>query len=415
MVRIALRNLRRNARRTALTLAAVAFGLAMMVFTVNLQRGEYDSMIRAAVQSQAGHVVVERPERREDEDPALLVEDADAVAATMRRRFPDGVVTPRLVLPALAMSTANSVGVQLEGIDPDAEARVRDLPDKVVEGAWLGEVDPAAAGEPLLVGAGLAESLGVGLGDKVVLMAQLGTGDMESRLFRVRGIFRTGGAEMDGFVAFAPLDAARGLVGDRDVATLVALHLPDPAEADAAVAALRGELAGRDDVVVLHWREALAGLFAIIEVDRMSGDIMMAVIGLIVAFGVLNTLLMSVLERTREFGVLLALGLRPGRLARLVVLEGLAIGLLGAALGVLLGAALSWPMVRHGLDFSRWMGGRQVVESGGYTLDLLIRGRYDPARMGLYALGAVIFCTLASLYPAWTIARLRPVEALHHR
>jgi len=186
-------------------------------------------------------------------------------------------------------------------------------------------------------------------------------------------------------------------------------------KADAFDAADRIRTAlARPELEVLHWKDALSELFALIQVDRSGGDVMLAIIGLIVAFGVLNTMLMSVLERTREFGVMLSLGMKPRQIAWLVLLEGLILGFIGAVGGLLLGLAFTWPTVHYGIDFSAFAGGGETMESGGVAVDMLMKGKWDPARMSYYFIGAVMFCGLAALYPAWTISRLRPVTALRH-
>ena len=405
---IALRNLHRNTRRTALTLAAIGFGLAMMIFTVNLQHGSYQMMIESAVSTMAGHVVVQAQGYQDDKEPTQLVRDASAVAATMAAEYPDAVVAPRIFTGGLLMSANSSVGVALTGLDAAAELRVQDLHEKLVEGSWLGD-----DGREIIVGVDMAETLDVGLGDKLVYMGQNGTDEVQSRLFRVCGVFRTGSAQFDGRMAFAHLGAAQEIMGGGDVANMVTLHLDDPDDVFEAVPRIEALLA-RPELDVRHWKDALPELFAIIQVDRGSGDVMLAIIGLIVAFGVLNTMMMSVLERTREFGVMLSVGMKPRQIAWLVLLEGLLLGLLGAMVGLLLGFAFSWPIVHYGLDYGAMMGGGDTMESGGILMDTVVHGVWDPVRMAIYFTGAVVFCICAAIYPAWTISKLRPVQALRH-
>ncbi len=407
LVKLALRNLFRNTRRTILTLAAIGLGLAMMLFVVNLQHGTYQSMIRTGISSMAGHVVVQAQGYQEDREPTLLVQDASAVVATMASEYPQAVVAPRIFTGGLLMSAYSSMGVALTGLDAAAELQVQDLHEKLVDGAWLGEDD-----RELIIGVDMADALDVELGDKLVYMGQNGSDEVQSRLFRVCGIFRMGSAQFDGRLAFAHLAAAQELMGGGDVANMVTLHMPEPDDAFEATPQLQA-LLGRPELDVRHWKDALPEIFALIQVDRGSGDVMLAVIGLIVAFGVLNTMMMSVLERTREFGVMLSLGMRPRQIAWLVLLEGLVLGLLGALAGVLLGLAFSWPAVHYGIDYSGLMGG-DTMESGGLLIDALVFAAWDPVRMGIYFAGAVAFCFFAAVYPAWSISRLRPVQALRH-
>jgi putative ABC transport system permease protein len=409
LLKLAVRNLFRNTGRTLITLAAIAFGLALVHMLITLQTGSYAEMLRQGVSTLAGHVVVEPVGFHETPDEDSVVKNAGEIVRRLSERFPDAVVAPRLTVGGLLTSARGSVGVALTGFDPKAEATIQELDDRVRAGTWLTGDDRG-----ILLGIELAESLGVGVGDKVVYLGQHGDQkEMASRLFRVEGVFRTGGAEIDGFTAFAPLSAVQEVFGTPDVARQITLHLPDADRSEEATEETRALLADRTDVEVLHWREALSDLWALIQVDRFSGDISLGILGIIVAMGVLNTVWMSALERTREFGVLLSLGLKPGRLASLVLLEGATIGVLGAVVGAVVGLLLSWPLVVYGLDYSSMMGS-DTMDAAGLTLSTLMYGRIDPVRMVNYTIVAVFFTTLAAAYPAFYVSRLRPVDAMHH-
>jgi ABC-type antimicrobial peptide transport system permease subunit len=162
---------------------------------------------------------------------------------------------------------------------------------------------------------------------------------------------------------------------------------------------------------VLEWPDALPELVHFIRIDRVSGDVMMAVMGLIVAMGVLNTVLMSVLERTKEFGVLMAIGMRPRRLAWLVLLEAACLGVLGSLAGLALGSGLVAYLVAYGIDYSGYMGG-EALEMEGLVLATHMFGAWDPDRMGAYVVATVVVTVLAGVYPALHLSRLEPVEAL---
>ncbi len=405
MLRLAFRNLRRNMRRSLLTLAAIAFGLAFMAVGGNLQAGQHDDIQRSAISALAGEIVVDRVGYRDDHEPELAVPSAEAARKALADAFPGATVTSRIALGGLLTSPTSSVGAALSAVDPVAEAAVQDL--RVVDGAWLDPAEPRG----IVIGKGMAETLGVKLGDKLVFMGQYGTDEVQSRLFRVRGIFRTGSADVDGSLAWANLVAGQELLVQPDVADQIAVHLPGGADEEEALAKARAVLAGHPgELEILHWRDALPEIYAMLSIDRKSNDILMGILGIIVAMGVLNTVLMSVMERTREFGVLMAIGMRPRRLAGLVLLEALLLGLAGAVIGLIVGAAMSWPLVTSGLDYTDVVG--ETYETAGVRLSGLIKARYAWDRQLQYGLGAVAMTVAAALYPALQVTRLTPVAAM---
>lgn len=408
LLRLASRSLRRNRRRSLITILGIAFGLALMSLSNNISYGSHQDMIRSAVGLMAGHVVVQHRAWQEDPSAAHFVPDSGRIVARLQQAIPEASVLRRIQMEGLLLSPRSTSAVGLRAVEPEAEAAVIDLDDRIVEGAWLqsGDLDG------VVLGTVLAERLSVGLGDKVVFMSQVAGQEVESRLFRVRGLFRTGSPEIDGLVAIVPLPAAQPLLPGPDAATMIALHLPDDRQTAAMAARARAAV---DDptLAVLGWPEAIPDIVAFVELDSAWSDAMWAVLGLIVALGVVNTVLMSVMERVREFGIMLAVGMRPRQLATMVLAEGVGLGLLGALLGLLLGTLLTLPLMHWGLDLSEMYGG-ESIEAGGVPLSLVLYPRLDLARMGTYPLVGIGFALLASLYPAWKVTSLRPIDAIRH-
>lgn len=408
-LRLAVRNLARNLRRTVITVLAVAFGLSLIHFTINLQSGQYDEMIKSGVSALAGHVVVQGEGYQKEQDSDIFVADSSTIASKITTSIGGTVVAPRLMLGGLLVSPTGSVGVALSGVDFEAETRVQELHQKITKGTWL---DGDNRG--IIIGQELARALGVDLGDKIVYMGQhAGASEVQSRLFRVKGIFRTGAAELDGFGAFADLAATQEVFGVKDATNRITVHLDDPRRSKEVKEQIVALLSDREGLDVRTWWEALPEMYGLIQIDRVSSDVMLIILGIIVAMGVINTLLMSVLERTREFGVLLALGLKPGALARMILAEGAAMGTIGSALGLLGGLMMSWPIVVYGIDYTEMLGS-ETMESGGVVISAIIHARYNPVRMGVYTVGAVICTTLSACYPALHVARLQPIDAMRH-
>jgi len=179
---------------------------------------------------------------------------------------------------------------------------------------------------------------------------------------------------------------------------------------DAALERARAAFSPQDSVSVLHWRQAIPQIIELIEMDRQFSTMLWFIIGLMVAFAVLNTVLMGVLERTREFGVMMALGLSPWRLARLVVVEAFLMGVLGAFAAGILGIIATYPLVRWGWDLTAYMGEAAAFE--GVPVETHIFAIYDWERMAIYAFFGVLFTVAASIWPAWMVVRLEPVQAM---
>ncbi len=406
ILRLALRNLWRNGRRTALTSIGIALAMALLLTSRGIQAGAWNSMIRGAIQSTAGHVVVQDARWQQDREAAQVVTEASAVQAALQAAYPEAVVVRRTFFGGLLTSPTAAVAVSLEGIEPEAEAGISLLDERIVEGTWV--VDDRG----ILIGADLARSLKVGVGDKVVLMAQAGTPEMESRLYRVVGLFRSGVGELDAFGALASIGSTQELMGGADVAHQVAAVLPDAGGSDVDIAPALAALAGRTGLDVLPWTQALPMLQQQRELDEAYAHMIQAVMAFIVVLGLINTVLMSVMERMREFGVMLAVGMRPFQLARLVALEGALMGLLGGLLGLVLAALAAWPLITIGVDFADMMGDASPV--GPVPIDSVVRAAPSAVDWAVAALAAVVLSGLAALLPARRATQLQPVDAIRH-
>ncbi|HCH61783.1 MAG TPA: hypothetical protein DFR83_03185 [Deltaproteobacteria bacterium] len=405
LMRLAARNLRKNLRRTLITAAAIATGLALLIFTDNLQTGSYATMVSRGVSMLAGHVVVQAEGYQDDPDMHLLVPDAAAVSAAVHAAAPSARVASRVLIQGLVQSTRNTSGVALVGIEPKAEATISDWSDKIVEGgAWLEPDDQRG----VVLGAKLAESLEVELGDKVVLMVQ-GQDDVVSRLFRVRGLLRTGTDSVDGFMGLVTVAAAQAALEQPDTATMVTVHLDDADRVEAVRAAVQQSM-GERPVEVLPWQQALPELYEYIQLDRQSSRVMFFIIAMIVCMGVLNTVLMSVMERVREFGVMMALGTRPGQIFRIILFEGILLGFFSSLLGLALGLLFTWPLLAYGLDFNELMGGEADV--AGIPIDAVIYPQLHWSGTAVSCAVAWGMTVLSTLWPAWYAAQLEPVQAM---
>ncbi len=407
LFKIALRNLWRHKRRTIITSAAIALGLGMLMFSSGGTDGMTNNMIEKGTGSAAGHVVIQGKGWQEERLMEIVVPDSPAVAQHLAETLPDAIIVQRVFVDGLLTSPSGAMGVALTAIQPGQETQVNDIAERLVEGEFLSDGDDKG----IVLGRTLAETLDVVLGEKVVLLAQ-GDGEMESRLFRVRGIYSMGIDELDGFTGYITVPAAQEMLGIGSDVTQVSAHLPSHRESDAASLAAKAAFAGAG-LDVLSWQEALPDLAEYVAAEQGEIYVMYFILFAMVALGIVNTVLMSVLERMREFGVMLSLGTTPSQLARLVIAEAMVLGLFAVTLGVGLGLAFNYPLATQGLDLSKLTGGS--VEAAGFALDMVIYGDLSPVKTAGFAISSWFLTVLAALYPAYKAATLKPVECLQHQ
>lgn len=405
LLKMASRNLLRNRRRTLITMSAIALGMALMDVTICIQHGTYQDTIRRGVGALAGHVVVQAEGYEHTGERDRMVEQSTEVAAKLQAIDPRGLVVRRTFLGGLLTSPTSSAPVAVSAIEPANSQLVGAMDEYLIDGEWV------SSDRDIVIGEKLRDNLDTKIGNKVVFMTQVGD-EMTSRLFRVKGIFKTGAADQDGFIVLFSLKAAQAVLSRPDAATQVTLHLQAPDEWPEAVDQARASI-DSSDVEVLSWKEALPDIDAFITADRTIGQGMLSILGIIVAMGVFNTFLMSVLERSREFGVLLSIGMKSGQLARLVLLEGAVLGAVSILIGTALGAALTWPLVEYGIDFSESMG--EGMSSGGVVMSTIIHSSYNWPRMIVFGIGGFFLTLIAAVWPAWKVSTMEPVPAMRQQ
>jgi putative ABC transport system permease protein len=366
LVKLSWRSLWRNRRRTQITLSSIGLGLSLAIFLGSLSEGLYEKAVRDATQLLSGQLTVEMQRYNDNPGPALALSGAPA----LRERLASipGVLRVRPVVSAqaVASSGAGSVGVGIIGVDPQVERGSSPLESKLVAGKLLDPSEPRG----LLIGVGLAKRLRLEPGKKLVLTATDVQGNVSSELFRVSGIFRLGSAELDTYAAQGQLPLVRKLLGLReDQVGQLGLFVRADEGVQASVQRAARELAG-PLLAVRTWEETMPALAAWIALDRKSGEVMRGLIVFLVMFTILNTLLMSVLERGHEFAVLLALGTPRFHLEGQVLLEVAMLAVLGCTLGSLLGSLAALFGQVHGIDLSTLapIG----MTAGGMALDPII-------------------------------------------
>lgn len=413
--RLASRNVARQRRRSALTVLAVVACFALLIVSAGLSDGAHEQMIHMGVRMGLGDVLVYREGYLDTPSIDRLVDDPKTVIEAAHGLGPRVTsVAPRLKVDALAQAGPSSVGVSLLGVDPAVEAKASKIgsPESIVDGHALADDGVAGRPPPVVVGKALAKTLGVRVGDRVTFTVRpAGGGGMKTGAFEIEGIFATGVHDIDAFWAQAPLESVRRLVGTKDAVTTVALLVRSSADVPSVQTDLAAAIHAKDKHLdVVPWQKAAPELYATIVLDEGGMYLTLVIVFIIVAAGILNTILMSVLERTREFGVLLALGARPGRVVSLVLAEAVILGVISVGLGLALGLGLNHYFTTTGLDVRGSMG--TGVEASGVLLPDRIFSHLSPVTLAWSTAAVALLVVAGAVYPALLAARLQPVEAI---
>jgi len=403
VMRLAWRNLWRQPRRTWLTTGAMVFSNVLLVFMISLQFGMYRLMIDNSLQAFTGHMQVQAPDYIDDQKMRQTVPDVRQLATTLREELGSGTIAARASTFVLASSEERTYGIAIFGVEPAHEPAVSSIPGLVSSGRFLGDNDA----EEIVIGSVLARNLRVTVGDELTLLGSGRDGSFAAAVVNVVGVFDSGIQDIDRTIAEMPLGLFQDVFYMEGAGHQVVVNAPRLADADALQLRVESLLPADDGLVVQSWDALQPGLKQAIQADMSSAFFMYGVLVILVAFSVLNTQLMSVLERTREFGIVMSLGLTPGRLGRLVILETIMMGLIGLALGALIGGAITYWLGVHGFSWPGMdeMAGRFNLPSRIYPTVTVISLLAGPAIVMLFSL-------LATLYPALRLHRLHPVEAM---
>ena len=402
--RYALRSLLRHKRRSFLSIVGIGVGCGVCLFLIAFVRGEGEMMMRAAAQTGVGHLRIVPAgwiETREDDS---RLENWRALLEKTRAMKHVAVATPHARIEALLAMGTRTAGVVMTGVDPRFEPGINRLVRTVAAGHYL---SADSQGETV-IGKGLADRLDVGVGDDLMATVSEKNGQLSSVMLRVRGIVATGSRSLDDTLCQVPLaDVAKvsGLPGAAEISVL----LKDPerlAETQAAITRLTGL-----DQRVVSWAVIVPELADGVKVDEMWTNLIVGVVVIVVFLGIASAQLAAVLERRREFAVLAAIGMKRGRLVRVMLAEGTVLGLAGAALALCLAVPIIYWTATHGIDFSAMMKNADMTMSN-IMLDPVIYAQFGwwiaPLAFGLSLLATL----LSSLYPAWYALGVDPAEAL---
>lgn len=400
LLRIAWRNIWRNPARSLVILLSVAIGLWAGIFIVAFYEGVIQQRIRSAIDNELSHIQIHHPAFRDEQDLRFDLPSTDSLISLLKQLPAVSQWSQRIVATGMVSTSAGSSGARINGVDPSVESAMTGLSAKVRDGQWFS----AEGRNEVLIGEALAQKLRLTTGKKLVITLTDRTGEISSGAFRIRGIFRTASQPFDEtnlYIRRADADRL-GAMDGRVVEVAVRLHR------DAETDAMAGMIHQRfPELEVKTWRELSPEMELLVITTGQTIYIFMGIIMLALAFGIINTMLMAILERTREIGMLLALGMARMRIFRMILMETFLLVLAGAPAGMIPAMLTVMYTRKNGIDLSTFS---EVLSSFGWDTRVY---PFLEAGMLLRVLGLVALTALLSaLIPARRALRLSPADAL---
>ncbi|SEH06133.1 ABC transporter permease [Candidatus Venteria ishoeyi] len=405
---LAWRNIWRQPRRSLLTLSAIAFAAFLLIFMIALQIGSYDMSIHNSLRLLTGHFQVQSPGYLDKPQIRNSLQQPQLMANRLRQIPAVKAVAIRASAFALVSSADRSYGAQILGVQSSQEQKLSSIPEQISQGRYLQDQDVDKA----VIGEALATNLKLSVGDEITLLGSGRDGSIAATVLIIVGIFQSGSTEIDRGLIQIPLPhfqevftlpkQAHYLVGEVKALQQLETLLPQ----------LRQQLQQLNlnsaNWQIYDWDTLTPGLKQLIQSDQITSAFLYVCLVLVVTFSILNTFLMAVLERTREFGMLLALGMKAHHISLMVWLESLLLTLLGLLLGLLFGGLLVLYYYYYGFSYP---GMEEIGAQFGITGK--IYPRLDVLTFAIGPLLVLFFTCLAGLYPALRIYKLKPLQAMN--
>lgn len=404
-LRLAWRNLWRHRRRTVIVAVAIGGTMAMMMWYDGLISGFNEAIYGNAIRVLGGNIQIHAAGYGAEVNQLPLLPLANDQALVQAAQAQPQVLSAarRINTGGMATTREGAFGVTIVGVEPEQELPVSLVAQKVSAGRYLAADDQ----DMVYIGQGLATAMGVGVGDRFTLAGRAMHQEMRSRTMTVAGIYDIGMPDIEKRTIYITLGEAQSLYGLDGQVTEIAISLKQIGEEPAVMNTLRPSLAGAE---IVSWQTSFPELEQALATKGGAMNVFSVIIMVIVGIGILNLLLMAIYERTREIGILGALGLKPYQISILFVLEGVLMGVVGVAAGVVLGLLINGVLRQVGLDFAQY--------SGISSYMALISDKIYPAwgvdKLLQRTLTVLIITALAALYPAREAAQREPSEALHY-
>lgn len=402
LIKISWRNIWRNRTRSLVIIVALVIGLMGGVFSAAMRFGAEAQQFEETIEYQISHIQVHHPEFIPNPEPRFRIEGGFELAKSISEHPEVLVAAPRTTFEGMISSVAKNAGVRIRGIDPESEKLATKTDQLVFEGSFFEETGRLPG---IVMGNELAEKLNVRLGSRIVLTFQDIHGEVISASFRIEGLYTLNSRSFEERTVYVLAKYLNELIGDSHAVTEIAVVLHDANTYREVTSGLQEAFSG---VEIRHWADVAPHLYFVMEVLRQALIWLVGIVILGVSFGILNTILMSVLERVRELGVLMAVGMKKSKVFGMIVLETTMLSLIGGSIGLACSYLLVHVLNKRGIDMAA--SGGEGLRDYGYAS--VIHPQLEPIFYFHISIVIIVFAVLAAIYPAWKAIRLVPAEAV---
>jgi putative ABC transport system permease protein len=405
LLKLAWRNIWRNRRRSILTVLAVVFATFLTIGQRGIQLGTYELNIRTAVQIFTGYLQVQKKGYQKNPSLNSSFEYTSSIKNYLQKDENIKGIAPRVYADGLISYKENSTGASIFGIDPSSEKKVTTFMNRINEGRFFN----SDSSDQIVLGYKLLENLKAKIGDTVVILAQGYDGTLGNEKFKIVGTVKMGASEFDAMSVFVGLPALQYLLGMGNRINVIAVSIGGLDEIENVKQNLNAHFKN-DNLAALSWDEIMTELKQSIQLDNVSGILFLGILIILVAFGVLNTVSMSVQERFREFGITLSIGMPNRMLVKLIIIETIFLTFVGLIIGNLIGWGINFYIFHNPIYVGGNLGA--LYEEYGFLPNL-----ESSLRIGIFinaTLSVLIISLIACLYPAYRVYRLEPLKGIRY-
>lgn len=402
LLRISWRNIWRNKRRSVIVMSSVAAGVIAVILLDGLNGGMINQMLLNQINSGVSHIQIHKKGFEYDKTVQSFIPDYKKAEQIISKNPSVKVYSKRVISYGLLSSATNSSGVMINGIIPQNEEKMTDIKSLIKQGDYL-----SGEKREIIIGKSLAEKLDVGIGDKVVSMASTPDGNVSSEVFRIKGIFESYSTEFDRVKIFISINDAQKLLETGDNIHELAIITKDFDKTETVKDEIISQLNGEYEV--LSYKDILPMFILSIDLYKQMMLITNAIVGAALIFGIINVMLMAVMERIREFGVLMSIGMKNSKLISMIMTEAFIIGIIGTAAGIIAGILIHIPLSESGINLSMF-----AESLRSYGVGAVIYPEVSAANLISIIIMIPFISVIAAIYPAYKASRTEPIDAIRH-